>query len=182
MAIRGKVRIFGERGGGLAVIGELRLPTGRKEDLLGSGETSYTTVVVGSVEPGRIAAHVNAGFTVGGVADEVNYRAALNVAASPRLTIVGELIGRRIAGVGAISVERTPHPTIIGVDTLRLVTTDGHTNTNGVLAGAKLNIFGSWLLTGGVYFPIANQGLRPDWSGLIGLDVTFLTRHSLLTE
>ena len=44
MAIRAKVRLNGASGSGLALVGETRLPTGREEDLLGSGETSFAAI------------------------------------------------------------------------------------------------------------------------------------------
>jgi hypothetical protein len=173
IAIRGKVRLFGERGSGLAVLEELRLPTGSKEDLLGSGEASFRTVVVGSLEPGIFAANVNAGFTLGGVADQLDYRLSGSLAVSPYVTLIGELVGRRIDGVGAISQERAPHPTITGVDTLRLVTTGDATDTNSVIAGVKWNVFKSWLVNGSVAVPVSSSGLRAEWSGLVGLEVAF---------
>ncbi len=173
IAIRGKVRLFGDRGSGLAVLEEVRLPTGSKEDLLGSGEASYRTVIVGSVEPGMFAANVNAGYTVGGVADQLDYRLSASLAVSAHVTLIGELVGRRIDGIGAISQERTPHPTIADVDTLRLVTSGDSTNTNSVIAGAKWNVFKSWLVNGSVAVPVSSSGLRADWSGLVGLEVTF---------
>ena len=173
IAIRGKVRLFGDRGSGLAVLEEVRLPTGSKEDLLGSGEASYRTVIVGSVEPGMFAANFNAGYTVGGVADQLDYRLSASLALSAHVTLIGELVGRRIDGIGAISQERAPHPTIAGVDTVRLVTTGDSTDTNSIIAGAKWNVFKSWLVNGSVAVPVSSSGLRADWSGLVGLEVTF---------
>ena len=173
IAIRGKVRLLGDRGSGLAVLEEVRLPTGSKEDLLGSGEASYRTVIVGSVEPGMFAANFNAGYTVGGVADQLDYRLSASLAVSAHVTLIGELVGRRIDGIGAISQERAPHPTIAGVDTVRLVTTGDSTDTNSIIAGAKWNVFKSWLVNGSVAVPVSSSGLRADWSGLVGLEVTF---------
>lgn len=173
IAIRGKVRLLGDHGSGLAVVEEVRVPSGSKEDLLGSGEASYRTVVVGSVEPGIFAANFNAGYTVGGVADQFDYRLSASLAVSPHVTLVGELVGRRIDGIGAIAQERAPHPTIAGVDTLRLVTSGDSTDTNGIIGGVKWNVFKSWLVNGSVAVPVSGNGLRADWSGLVGLEVTF---------
>jgi len=173
IAIRGKARLFGEGGSGMAVLEEIRLPTGSKEDLLGSGEASFRTVIVGSLEPGIFAANFNAGFTIGGVADQFDYRLSGSVAISPYVTLIGELVGRRIDGVGAISQERAPHPTLADVDTLRLVTTGDSTDTNSIIAGVKWNVFKSWLVNGSVAVPVGSSGLRADWSGLVGLEVAF---------
>lgn len=173
IAIRGKVRVFGDSGTGLAVLEEFRLPTGSEENLLGSGEASYRTVIVGSIEPGMFAADFNAGFTVGGVADQLDYRLSGSFAVSPYVTLIGELVGRRIDGVGAISQQLAPHPTVAGLDTLRLVTTGDTTNTNSIIGGVKWNVLKSWLVYGSVAVPVGSAGLRADWSGLVGLEVAF---------
>ena len=98
IALRSKVNLLALGASGLAVIGELRLPTGREEDLLGTGETSFRTVVIGSSEVGRLAFHGNLGGTFGGLSDIVEYRAAVTVSAVSRLTLVGELLDARLAG------------------------------------------------------------------------------------
>jgi Putative MetA-pathway of phenol degradation len=173
MAIRAKYRLAGDRGTGLAIVGEARLPTGRKEDLLGSGEASYTAVMVGSVEPGRLSAHVNAGATWGGLVNEVGYRGALSFSASPRVTLLAELLGRRIEDIGELTRERVPHPTIAGVDTIRLVSTGTTLTTSAMTAGARWNVVGTWLLNASVTFPLANHGLRSETTTLVGIEYAF---------
>ena len=73
------------------MIEEVRLPTGREEDLLGAGEASFRTVFIGSSEVGRVAFHGNLGGTFGGLSDVVDYRGAVTVSPVPQLTLVGEL-------------------------------------------------------------------------------------------
>lgn len=173
IAFRSKIRLLDARGGGLALLGELRIPTGREEDLLGAGSTSYRGYLIGSVEPGRFAAHVNAGFAGGGVADEVQYRAAVGMSVTPGLTLVGELLGRRISDLGALTEQRAPHPIIEGVQTLRLVTSGESTHTAAAVAGLKWNVVRTWLLNASVSVPLTERGLRPDIVGLIGLEYGF---------
>ncbi|HEY8535887.1 MAG TPA: hypothetical protein VIL25_05540 [Vicinamibacterales bacterium] len=173
IAVRGKIRLTGGLASGVSLLGEMRLPTGREEDLLGAGEASFTATLVGSYEPGRVAAHVNAGFTQGGLFDELAYRGAISVSASPRVTIVGELSGRRIADIGRLTEERAPHPTIRNVDTIRLVTTGGALTSTSVTGGVRWNVGGPWLLNASVTIPIVNHGLRPRATTLVGLDYTF---------
>jgi hypothetical protein len=173
MAIRAKYRLAGDGGTGLAIVGEARLPTGREEDLLGSGEASYNAVVVGSVEPGRFSAHVNAGATWGGLVNEVGYRGALSFSASPRVTLLAELLGRRIEDIGELTQERVPHPTIAGVDTIRLVSTGTTLTTSSMTAGARWNVVGTWLLNASVNFPLANNGLRSETTTLVGIEYAF---------
>lgn len=176
LALRTKVRLLGDAGGGLSLLGEARLPTGSEADLLGAGTSSFRTLVIASLEPGRWSLHGNVGFTAGGVSDELNYRAAVSAAAAPQVTIIGELLGRSIANVGRLIEERAAHPSIAGVETIRLVTTGSSTNTATLVTGVKWNAGGRWLLNGNVSFPLTEQGLRSDVVTLFGLDYAFGVR------
>lgn len=173
MAIRAKGRLFGQRGTGLAVVAETRLPTGREQDLLGSGEASFTALLVGAYEPGRLAAYANAGLTRGGRLDELTYRGAVSFSVSPRLTVLGELLGRRIDGVGRLAQARAPHPTIAGVETLRLITTDASVDITAMTAGVRWNVAGPWLVNAALTLPVVNHGLRSKRTFLVGLDYAF---------
>jgi hypothetical protein len=172
MAIRAKARLFGA-GTGLALIAETRLPTGREEDLLGSGEASFAAMLVGSYEPGRLALHGNVGLTRGGLLDEVGMRGAVSFNPSARVTLLAEILGRHITGIGRLTLQSAPHPTIEGVDTFRLITSDADVNTSVVTAGVRWNVAGAWLLNGGVTFPVTNHGLRPGPTVLVGLEYAF---------
>jgi hypothetical protein len=172
IAVRSKVRLLGQRGTGVALIGDVRLPTGRKDDLLGAGAVSFRALVSGSIESGPIAVDVNGGVTTGGVSDEVNYRGAVSLSPSPHLTLVGELLGRRLADVGSIVQSRAPHPTIAGVDTIRLVSTGTSTHTAVAVAGFKWNIVGNWLVNGNVSVPLTASGLRARMVPIVGVAYT----------
>ena len=121
----------------VALIQELRLPTGREEDLLGAGETSYRTVFIGSGESGPVAFHCNFGAGFGGVTDVLDYRGAVTLTPATPVTLVAELLGRRIADVGTLVEERVAHPLLTGVDTIRLTSTGESINTASMVFGAK---------------------------------------------
>lgn len=171
-ALRAKFRLFGAQASGVAVLGEARLPTGREEDLLGAGSASYSTFLIGSFESRALSAHGNVGLTTGGLADIFSYRGAIGISATPRLTLVGELLGRTLRDVGRIVEERVPHPTIVGVDTLRRVATDGDVSVIAAVAGLKWNIASTWLLGAHVTFPLTDRGLRPGLVPVVTLDYT----------
>ena len=173
MAIRAKVRLYGSAGSGLSLLAESRLPTGNREDLLGSGEASFTAIIIGSYEPGRFGTHANARLTRGGLFDEVSLNGAVSFSASPRVTLLGEVLGRRIDGIGRLAPERVPHPTIAGVDTLRLITTDTSVNTSAVTAGVRWNVTGAWLVNAGLTVPVVNHGLRSPATVVVGFDYAF---------
>jgi hypothetical protein len=173
MAIRAKVRLYGASGTGLALVGETRLPTGREEDLLGSGETSFAAMLVGSYEPGRLALHGNLGLTRGGLLDEVGMRAAASFSPSMRVTLLTEVVGRHLTGIGRLTGQRESHPTVEGVDTFRLITSGSSVSSSVVTGGVRWNVAGPWLLNGSVTFPVVNHGLRPKPTALVGLEYAF---------
>lgn len=173
LALRGKVNLLDRGGSGLAVIEEVRLPTGREEDLLGAGEASFRTVFIASTEVGPVAAHGNLGATLGGLSDVIDFRGAVTMSPIPQLTFVGELLGRRIADVGTLAEERVPHPSLAGVDTIRLVSNGESVSTSSLVLGTKWNVANTWLANVNVAFPLTDRGLRSDVLVVFGMDYAF---------
>src|SRR3989442_12494896 len=73
LVVRTKYTLYDEDGAGIATKVDVRLPTGRQEDLLGAGSTSLKFSAIGSIERGRTSGHANAGISLGGLAREVSY-------------------------------------------------------------------------------------------------------------
>lgn len=159
VALRAKYQIVRERAGGVAVAADLRLPTGREEDLLGAGDAAVKLLVIGSVEGNRMTGHANVGYTAGGAASETTYGVAGTLTAAPRLTLIGELLGRWTAGLGRITDVAAQHPSLIGVETIRLVADDSATTQAFAIGGLKWNLGRSWLLTTNVLIPLTEGGL-----------------------
>ena len=104
---------------------DVRLPTGDPEKLLGTGYTQTKVMFIGGSTVGSLTPHVNVGYTFGGSgmtfgpdnrwdgssgdpeliqrqpSEEFNYTFGVDVAATPKITIAGDVIGR---------VVETPHP------------------------------------------------------------------------
>ena len=175
IAITARAHLLGGRASGLAAGTEIRLPTGREEDLLGSGQLAMRLLAIASFEGTHAAAHVNGGYWFGGISREGSYSAAVTVAASSRVTLVGEFLGRWIEGLGEIGEVSAPHPRSVGVETIRLlpIDTDGRTMTAMAVAGIKWNVGDRWLVNGNVLIPVTNRGLRARMVPAIGLDYSF---------
>jgi hypothetical protein len=170
IAVRAKYGVIAGQASGLAVAGELRLPTGREIDLLGAGESAFSGLVIGSFEGGAIGGHGNLSVTRGGVSDEIAWRGAVCFTASEKVTLVGELLGRRLGDVGRITPVRAAHPTIGNVDTIRLIADDTTVSTTTAIAGARWNVGGTWILSGHVAMPLTDRGLRSGVVALVGID------------
>lgn len=173
MAITARAHLLGGRASGLTAGVELRLPTGREEDLLGTGEPAIRILAIGSLEGTRASAHLNGGYSWGGISPEATYNAALTVAAAQRFTLVAEFLGRWIEGVGRIGQVTAPHPGSSGVDTIRLLPTATGTMTGVAVAGFKWNVAGRWLVNANVLLPVTDRGLRARVIPAIALDYSF---------
>ena len=173
MAITARAHLFGGRASGVTAGAEVRLPTGREEDLLGTGKTALRVLGIGSVEGSRAALHVNGGYSWGGISREANYSAAVTVTASERFTLVGEFLGRWVEGLGRIGQVTAPHPSSVGVDTIRLLPTTTGVTTGMAVAGFKWNVADRWLLNANVLLPLTDRGLRARMVPAIALDYSF---------
>jgi hypothetical protein len=161
--VRAKYNVLRDGGSGLAIGVEARLPTGREEDLLGSGRASLAPRLIGSYERDRVGVHGELGYSFHGVSDNLGYAAAVTVVAVPRLTIVGELSGLRIGGLGRLAEATQPHPSLVGVDTIRLTGVDQTSDRIVAVAGVKWNVADTWLFTANVRRSLTDGGLNAGW-------------------
>jgi hypothetical protein len=158
---------------GFALGGDVRLPTGREEDLLGSGDIAGRALAIGSWEEGPLAVHANGGIGVGGASREYFWATATTVAASPRVTLVGEVMGRRLAELSLVQDVYQPHPLMPGVDTMRWLPVNRGVHTTFFVAGAKWNVAGSWLVNGNLLIRLTDAGLRARVTPVISIDYSF---------
>jgi hypothetical protein len=171
--VRAKYNVLRNGASGLAFGVETRLPTGREEDLLGSGHASIAPRVIGSYEIDRVGVHGELGYSFREASDVVGYAAAVTVVAQSRLTIVGELSGLRMGGRGRLAEVTQPHPGLVGVDTIRLTAVEQTANRVIAVAGVKWNVANTWLLTANLRRPLTDVGLNPGWVPTITFDYSF---------
>jgi hypothetical protein len=176
VVLRTKYTLFDEDGAGVAAGVEARLPTGRQEDLLGSGAMSWRLSAIGSLEGQTLSSHLNAAFGFGGLARDVTLAGAIAASASDRLTLTGELVGRWMNVPGGIATAAAIHPTLRDVRTLRLVP-DGSTLTMiSAAPGVKWNVSDTWVLVANAAIPLTRDGLTAGITPFIGFDYTSLGR------
>ena len=173
LALRAKYTLVSTPSGGLAVAAELRLPTGDEENLLGAGSRSWRVIGVGSIDRGRLGLHGNAGIVRGGVSDEVTFAGALSMAVQPRVTISAELFGRYVEELRETGFVAEPHPSMIGVDTFRLVGGASGTTVMTALTGVKWNISGTVVIGGHITWPLTDHGLTARITPTVALEYAF---------
>lgn len=170
LVVRTKFTAYRDEGVAVAGAVDLRLPTGRNEDLLGAGTRSVKFSAIGSLESGRVSSHLNAGVTVGGLATELSYGGALALAASGHVTVIGEVIGRMIDTASGIVPVAVPHPTLRGVETIRLTPAGSRLDIVSVVPGVKWNLSNTWVLAANVTVPLTKDGLTAPFTPFVGLD------------
>jgi hypothetical protein len=161
---------------GVSVGGDLRLPTGSKEDLLGAGRAAARGLAIGSWEEGPLAVNVNGGFGVGGASRELFWNTATTFAAAQRLTIVGEVMGRRLSELSRVQDVYQSNPLVGNVETMRWLGADQGVQTLFVVTGAKWNVARSWLLNTNLLIRVTDAGLRARVTPSISIDYAFERR------
>jgi hypothetical protein len=173
ITLNARYRVAGDRARALAFGSDLRLPTGREEDLLGAGQTTIRALVIGSWERGRLATHLNTGVGAGGASGEVFWSGAATVAVAPRVTLVGELLGRRLNQLHRVRDVYQPHPVLQGIETMRWLPEEGGVNTAYTAVGLKWNAGRNWLLNTNLLIRLTDVGLRARVTPAISVDYTF---------
>lgn len=147
--VRTKYNFLRNQGGwpDLAVLGQVKLPSGDPDNLLGTGHTNFLGMLVASKTYGFLTPHVNAGYelTTGPREDDnLRYIVGFDAQAHPRVTLVTDLLGRW-----------EPNRTGNGSHLLDMA------------FGLKVNPVGSFLIGGYAQVPLnRNEGLRANviWS------------------
>jgi len=173
VVLRARYNVYRSGASGMAIGGEVRLPTGNEEDLLGAGSTSFTPRLIGSYEQDRVGIHGELGYTFRGVSEALTYAGAVTAVAAPRVTLVGEVLGRRLRAVGRLVETTLPHPRLAGVDTVRLTSSDETADRLIVVGGFKWNIASTWLLTANILRPLTDVGLNARWVPSVTFDYWF---------
>lgn len=172
-AVRAKYTLVSGRGGGAAIAGEVRLPTGDEENLLGAGSASLRVFGIGALERGKLMLSGNTGIVRGGISDEVTFGGAAAVAAHRRLSLTAEFLARYIAELRPIELSARPHPTIAGVQTLRLIGGDPGRLVAGGVAGFKWNPGGTIVIGANLRWNFTTSGLTAPITPAVALEYGF---------
>jgi hypothetical protein len=191
VAVRGKVRLYERGQGGFALGVDLRLPTGDPEAMLGAGVTRTLVSGIWSTTIGALAPHASVGFEywsdpfrafdplqqapVDAGRHASVYQAGVEWAATDRLTVNGELMGRTIRNGGRLAYKDLPlggnpfgltSASVASIDPIGL-------HRVSVAGGVKWNLAGTALVTANVLVPVTDAGLVDRLTPIIGLDWGF---------
>ena len=194
--VRTKYRLMDLRAGGLAAAADVRLPTGNEDDLLG-GSTQVKLFLIESGGGDRLTQHVNVGYTfsmdTGAIPvsgrlgtptfpDEFNYAAGVEFVVEPRVTVIGDVVGRTLRDAGRLDMVTktfrfqppgTPAPPIATMQFDEFEPRTGNLNLLYGTAGVKVNPKGNILISASVLFPLTDSGLKNRLTTIVGMDYAF---------
>jgi hypothetical protein len=172
-AIRAKYTFVARRRGGAAIAAEFRLPTGDVDNLLGAGSASLRLIGIGAYEQGSWMVSGNAGLLRGGISDEYTFGGAAAVAVHPRLTLTSEALARYLVDLRPIELSARPHPTIAGIETVRLIGGDPGRLIAGALTGLKWNPAGKVVIGGSLRWYLTTAGLTAPVTPSLSFEYAF---------
>jgi hypothetical protein len=191
VAIRSKIRLYQTGQGGVALGIDLRIPTGDPEAMLGTGVTRTLVSGIWSGTMGAFAPHASMGFEywsnpfqiydplqrarIDAGRHAVVYSGGVEWAATDRLTLNGEVLGRQLRDGGRLAYRDLPmlaNP--FGLTSASVATVDPR-GLHGLsaAAGVKWNFAGAALLTANLVVPLNDQGLRDAFTPVFGIDWGF---------
>ena len=196
IVVRAKYQLVRLPEGGLAVALDFRLPSGDADNLLGTGSKQTKLTLIASGGRNRFSPHVNLAYAFsngstavdtgsGGAfslagSDEFDYTGGVEFAAMPKLTILGDIIGRNLRNIGQLTNTSNTflYQTVTGGPSLQFVAPSltyqpGSQNLLLGTAGAKFNVWQNLLVSANVLFPITSSGLRIGVAPVVGLEYAF---------
>ena len=176
--------------GGLALLVNMRLPTGDRDNLRGLGITRTLVSVVGSAGRGRFRPHASGGFEVWSkgldvstnpatgekvsVRHQIQYTAGVELEATPKLTLLVDFLGQHIRGGGQVGlVTDTPPVNPAGITSVQsMVALSEGIRKALVVPGLKVNLKGKMLLSLHAIITLTNDGLRAKITPVAGINLT----------
>jgi hypothetical protein len=184
--LRLKWTAFRSERAAIALLGDVRLPTGDALNFLGSGALGLRPFVALSYSTRRISPHVNLGYQWNGksilagdpnverkakLPDAFTYSGGVEVAATRYLTFAGDLLGQHLFSATRVV------PAVY-TDALNRNFPETHLQNASFellsgAVGAKVNLNRTLLLTGNLIFRLNDTGLTAKVVPLVGLSWTF---------
>jgi hypothetical protein len=176
---------WGSSGIGLGV--DARFPTGDEDNLLGTGAMGVKPFLIFSSSHPKFSYHLNAAYQWNGesvlagnvetgekadLPDQFLYSGGMTIALHPNLTVVLDLIGRRIFDSPRV-VPSTFHALDQKTTFSDVQFETGSFNETSASVGFRFNVRGHLLMDANVLMRLDHNGLRDAFTPLVGLEYGF---------
>jgi hypothetical protein len=173
--------------GGIALLVNMRLPTGSRENLRGLGVTRTLIGGVYSSGTSIVRPHASAGFEFWSkgvditgnpgqtitIRNQFQYSGGIEIEAAPKVTLIADVIGQQILGGGQIGQVTDSSPGLAGISSTQSLVAlpDGITKLLFV-PGMKVNVKGKMLLSVHAIVTMKNNGLHATFTPVAGINLT----------
>jgi hypothetical protein len=175
VSLRAKFNLVQSPIGGAAFLADVRLPTGKQENLMGTGKTSVISWFITSLTLKQFTPHADIGYVYrssttenSGVLSAVGFDALI---AAP-FTLAGDVVGQFPVGTNKVPLPK-PAVFIDGTVVPRTNIPNGSDNIVAASMGAKLLIGAGFIAVGNVLFPMTDGGMKPNATWTVGLERNF---------
>ncbi|MFN8058441.1 MAG: hypothetical protein U0Q12_04700 [Vicinamibacterales bacterium] len=178
VAVRTKIAFGSQTSGAAAVVGELRLPTGDEEQLLGAGKAGGTLSLHASHRAGGVNLYGTGGYRFGGLAKTFEYSGAVDTAFGPskQVTAAVAILGTTILDGVALSTVRTfDRVGTTGIRTTfdRNILGDATLPTLNLVPSIRVRVGHGFLFSGALAIPLTDKAISGGISPVVGFDYTF---------
>jgi len=182
VAVRAKAALVSNQGGAFAILGDVRFATGKDEDFLGAGGTTFSVMGIGSLRRGAFSPHINAGFIHRGGEfqnDAILATVGFDHLLGPGATLAVEVITSWQVGETKLTF---PDPIVVSAQvgtasSVRVVRPTSIADRRDDLAlgsiGTKLAIGTGLNWIANALVPLRQGGLQPHLAWTMGLEYSF---------
>ena len=172
IAVRAKFGIAGTAERGVALLGDVRFPTGAEEDFHGSGGLAGTWMLVGSMQQGNFSPHANIGLALRTGSKQTN--AMLTTIGFDHMitrsaTVAVDLLSEFQMGDNATEL---PQPIALPTPIPATNIKDEKDNPIGLSVGGRF-LLGNFTLIGNGLVPVKAGGLQSKFAWTFGIERTF---------
>lgn len=177
VAARLKINVGQSAKFGAAILTDVRLPTGREEDLLGTGSTSIRAIGIFGAQFGNFSPHLNAGYAAR--TDTLQNDAILATLGFDALvtewaTVAADLISQWQLGENTITLPGTiQYVTPFARAYPATSIPDKRQDVLNMSLGAKFVVRGGMVIVMNGLVPINKTGLQPGIAWTVGMEYTF---------
>jgi hypothetical protein len=175
VSLRAKFNLVQSPIGGAAFLADVRLPTGKQDNLLGTGRTSVISWFITSLTLKQFTPHANIGYlyrSSDSLNSSVLTAVGFDALVASHFTLAGDVVGQFPVGTDKITL---PKPAVY-IDGAVVPRTNIPTGTDNIVAasiGGKLLVGVGFTAVGNVLFPISEGGMRPNATWTVGLERNF---------
>jgi hypothetical protein len=175
ISLRAKFNLVQSAIGGAAFLTDVRLPTGKKDDLLGTGQTSVSNMFIASLSLKQFTPHANIGYMYRSGDDQnssVLTAVGFDALIAAPFTLAADVVGNWPVGTDKLAL---PKPVVYqdGTVVQRSNIPRGNDNLIAAAVGVKYLLGAGFTGVANALLPMSEGGMRPKTTWTVGLERNF---------